>query len=56
MLCAGSGKPYAHISGVWVYGDNDRIDEASAFDAPAPVAWREAIERRLLEPRTCGDW
>ena len=46
---AGTGKPYAHISGVWVYGNNDRIDEASPLDPPALVAWRGAIEERVLE-------
>jgi nucleoside-diphosphate-sugar epimerase len=46
---AGTGKPYAHTSGAWVYGNSDRISEASPFDAPALVAWREPIERRVLD-------
>jgi nucleoside-diphosphate-sugar epimerase len=45
---SGSGKPYLHISGVWVYGDNTSITEQSPFHAPAMVAWKEPIERRVL--------
>jgi nucleoside-diphosphate-sugar epimerase len=45
---ADSGKPYIHISGIWVYGDNSSINEQSSFNAPALVAWREPIERRVL--------
>jgi len=46
---AGTGKPYLHISGIWVYGDNLAISEDSPFNAPALVAWRAAIERRVLD-------
>jgi nucleoside-diphosphate-sugar epimerase len=46
---AGTGKPYLHISGLWIYGTNDAITETSPFDAPALVAWREPIERRVLD-------
>jgi nucleoside-diphosphate-sugar epimerase len=46
---AGTGKPYLHISGAWVYGDNTAISEESPFNSPALVAWREQIERRLLD-------
>src|SRR5215211_6548666 len=45
---AGPGTPYLHVSGVWIYGANPSITEASPFDAPAMVAWKEAIERRML--------
>src|SRR5215207_1667661 len=45
----GTGKPYLHISGQWVYGDNRSIDERSPFNAPAFVSWREPIEKRLLD-------
>ncbi len=45
---AGTGKPYLHISGAWVYGDNTSITEDSPFNAPALVSWREPIERRVL--------
>jgi nucleoside-diphosphate-sugar epimerase len=46
---AGSGKPYIHISGVWIYGDNTSIIEESPFKPPALVAWKEPIERRILD-------
>src|SRR3954454_24348389 len=46
---AGSGKPYLHISGVWIYGANSSISEESPLDPPALVAWKEPIERRVLE-------
>jgi nucleoside-diphosphate-sugar epimerase len=45
----GSGKPYLHISGVWIYGANTAITEDSPFDAPAMVSWKEPIERRVLD-------
>ena len=45
---AGTGKPYLEISGVWVYGANTSITEDSPFHAPALVAWKEPIERRIL--------
>jgi nucleoside-diphosphate-sugar epimerase len=46
---AGTGKPYIHISGMWVYGNNISISEQSPFNAPALVSWKQAIERRVLE-------
>jgi uncharacterized protein YbjT (DUF2867 family) len=45
----GTGKPYLHISGAWVYGNNSLITEDSSFNAPPLVAWREQIERRVLD-------
>ncbi len=45
----GTGKPYLHISGAWVYGNNTHITEDSPFNSPALVAWREPIEKRLLD-------
>jgi nucleoside-diphosphate-sugar epimerase len=45
----GTGKPYLHISGAWVYGDNTHISEESPFKPPAMVAWRGPIEQRLLD-------
>jgi nucleoside-diphosphate-sugar epimerase len=45
---AGSGKPYLHISGAWVFGANPSITEQSPFNSPALVSWREPIERRVL--------
>jgi nucleoside-diphosphate-sugar epimerase len=44
----GTGKPYLQISGLWIYGNNMSIDEESPIDAPALVAFREPIERRVL--------
>jgi nucleoside-diphosphate-sugar epimerase len=46
---AGSGKPYLHTSGDWIYGDNLGITEESPINAPAMVAWREPIESRVLD-------
>ena len=46
---AGTGKPYLHISGAWVFGANPSITETSPFDSPALVSWREPIERRVLD-------
>jgi nucleoside-diphosphate-sugar epimerase len=45
---AGTGKTYIEISGAWVYGNNTSISEESPFHAPALVAWKEPIERRVL--------
>jgi nucleoside-diphosphate-sugar epimerase len=45
---AGTGKTYIEISGAWAYGDNTTITEQSPFHAPALVAWKEPIERRVL--------
>jgi nucleoside-diphosphate-sugar epimerase len=45
----GTGKPYIQISGLWIYGDNTSIMEDSPFRAPALVAWKEPIERRILD-------
>ena len=32
---AGTGKPYIHISGLWIYGANTSISEESPFNPPA---------------------
>jgi nucleoside-diphosphate-sugar epimerase len=45
----GTGKPYLHISGDWIYGNNLDITEESPIQAPAMVAWREPIERQVLD-------
>jgi nucleoside-diphosphate-sugar epimerase len=45
---AATGKPYLQISGLWIYGANPAITEASPFNAPAMVSWKEPIERRVL--------
>jgi nucleoside-diphosphate-sugar epimerase len=46
---AGTGKTYIQIGGLWVYGDNTSITEESPYNAPALVAWKEPIERRILD-------
>jgi nucleoside-diphosphate-sugar epimerase len=52
---AGTGKPYIEISGLWIYGANTSITEESPFHAPALVAWKEPIERRVLGAKDmCG--
>ena len=48
---SGSGKPYIHISGLWVYGANSSITEESLLDPPAMVAWKGPIEQRVLGAR-----
>jgi nucleoside-diphosphate-sugar epimerase len=48
---AGGANPYIHISGVWVYGASSSISDESPFAPPALVAWREPIERRVLDAR-----
>ena len=45
----GTGKPYLHISGVWIYGANPSISEDSPFHAPPMVSWKEPIERKALD-------
>jgi nucleoside-diphosphate-sugar epimerase len=45
---AGTGQPFLPISGAWIYGDNTAITEDSPFNAPAMVAWKEPIQRRVL--------
>jgi NAD dependent epimerase/dehydratase family enzyme len=45
---AGTGQPYLHISGLWIYGSNSSITEESPFKAPAMVSWKEPIERRVI--------
>jgi nucleoside-diphosphate-sugar epimerase len=46
---AGTGKPYLHITGAWVYGANPSITETSPIDAPAMVSWKEPIAQRVLD-------
>jgi nucleoside-diphosphate-sugar epimerase len=45
----GTGKPYLHISGVWIYGNNAAVTEDSPLDPPALVAWKPPIEQRILD-------
>jgi nucleoside-diphosphate-sugar epimerase len=48
---SGTGKPYLHISGQWIYGANPAITEASSLNPPAFVSWREPIDRRVLDAK-----
>ena len=45
---AGTRKPYIHISGAWIYGNNTSINEESPMNAPAMVSWKEPIDRRVV--------
>lgn len=45
----GSGKPFVHTGGIWMYGSNPAITETSELDSPVIAAWRPAGETRLLE-------
>ena len=44
----GTGNPYIHISGLWIYGNNPSVSQESPLNPPALVAWKEPIERRVL--------
>jgi nucleoside-diphosphate-sugar epimerase len=46
-----AGKPYVHISGLWIYGSNLDIREDSPRNSPPMVAWKEPIQRRILDAR-----
>ncbi|WP_243074104.1 NAD-dependent epimerase/dehydratase family protein [Microbacterium sp. SS28] len=45
---AGTGKHFVLTSGIWLWGAGADIDESTPAAAPALVAWRVAIEDRLL--------
>jgi nucleoside-diphosphate-sugar epimerase len=45
----GTTKSFIHTGGIWTYGNNALITEASPADAPALTAWRVANEQRLLD-------
>jgi nucleoside-diphosphate-sugar epimerase len=47
----GTGRPFIYTSGVWVMGNTRGrvLGEVSPLDPPAEVAWRPAIERRVLD-------
>lgn len=46
-----SARPetFLRTGGVWVHGAGDAITEETPIDAPALVAWREEVDRRVLE-------
>src|SRR4051812_28740185 len=47
---AGSNKPFIYTSGIWSHGDTGGkvVDETSAPKPAALVAWRQAVENRVL--------
>jgi nucleoside-diphosphate-sugar epimerase len=45
----GTGKPFVHTSGVWVYGAGSDITEHTPFDPPQLTAWRADVEKILLD-------
>ncbi|MDY7228554.1 NAD-dependent epimerase/dehydratase family protein [Hyalangium rubrum] len=47
---AGTGKAFLYTSGVWVHGDTRGavVDEDSPLRSAELVAWRPAVERRVL--------
>jgi nucleoside-diphosphate-sugar epimerase len=46
---SGTGKPYLHTSGIWIYGSDPDITEETPFAPPALTAWRAAVEQIVLE-------
>lgn len=48
---AGSNKPFVYTSGIWSHGDTAGkvVDETSPPKPAALVAWRQAVEDRVLE-------
>jgi nucleoside-diphosphate-sugar epimerase len=48
---ADTGKAFIDISGLWIYGTNTAITEESPINAPALVAWKEPIQRRVLDAK-----
>jgi len=42
------GATLLRTGGIWVYGDGAGITEEKPLDAPAIVAWREAVDKRAL--------
>ena len=47
----GTHKPFIYTSGVWVLGDTGgrAADETAPLSPPAIVAWRPAMEKRVLD-------
>jgi nucleoside-diphosphate-sugar epimerase len=47
---AGSNKPFIYTSGIWSHGDTGGrvVDETSTPNPAAIVAWRQAVEDRVL--------
>ncbi|RKS77457.1 nucleoside-diphosphate-sugar epimerase [Motilibacter peucedani] len=45
---AGTGKPYVHTGGAWVWGQGADVREDQPFDAPQITAWRADVEKVAL--------
>jgi nucleoside-diphosphate-sugar epimerase len=45
----GTGKPFVHTSGVWIYGDTAAAVEESPLAPPALTAWRPGVEQSVLD-------
>jgi nucleoside-diphosphate-sugar epimerase len=52
---AGTNKTFVYTSGVWVMGDTAAgADEDSPLNPPPVVAWRAAVERKVLDASRRG--
>jgi nucleoside-diphosphate-sugar epimerase len=47
-VLAGLDGVFVRTGGVWVHGTGDAITEETPLDPPPIVAWREAVDRRVL--------
>jgi nucleoside-diphosphate-sugar epimerase len=46
---------YVHTGGSWVYGNTGGVvDETAPWDPPALVAWRQPVEKAVLDRATSG--
>ena len=45
----GAGRTFLRTGGVWVHGSGADLTEETPIDAPALVAWRQALDARVLE-------
>ncbi len=52
----GSNKPFIYTSGVWVFGDTRgrMVGEMGPLRPPALVAWRPAVEQKVLSGKEMG--
>ncbi len=52
----GSGKPFIYTSGIWAHGDTGGavVDETTPANPAALIAWRQAVEDRVLEGAARG--
>jgi nucleoside-diphosphate-sugar epimerase len=47
-VLSGLDGVFVRTGGVWVHGSGDAITEETPLDPPPIVAWREAVDRRVL--------